>query len=109
MGLDLGVLTSASAQSLTQALDVYYERELGEPDPKALRLFADELEATYDDDNWPFTGDPIVSPSHIQLSIAWECWEQEVPRIVEAAHRHGFVVLDPQEETLSPPESFAVS
>ena len=57
MGLDLGVLTSASAQSLTQAL-VYHERELGEPDPKALRLFADQLEATYDDDNWPFTGDP---------------------------------------------------
>jgi len=27
-----------------------------------------------------------------------------VPRIVEAAHRHGFVVLDPQEETLYPPE-----
>jgi hypothetical protein len=109
VGLDLGVLTPDSAQDVTQALDVYYERRSGEPDREALQVFADELDATYDDDNWPFTGDPIVLPAHVQLSIAWESWEQEVPRIVEAAHRHGFVVLDPQEEKLYPPESFAVS
>jgi hypothetical protein len=109
VGLDLAVLTSGSAQSLDQALDVYYERRPGEPDEEALRAFADELVGTYDDENWPFSGDPIVLAGHVQLSIAWDSWEQEVPRIVEAAHRHGFVVLDPQEEKLHPPESFAVS
>lgn len=109
MGLDLGVLTPDSALDISQALDVYHERRSGEPHREALQVFADELDATYDDDNWPFTGDPIVLPAHVQLSIAWESWEQEVPRSVEAAHRHGLVVLDPQEEKLYPPESFAMS
>ena len=109
MGLDLAVLTPASAESLNQALDVYYERLPGEPDTEALRAFADELDATYEDEEWPFSGDPIVLRGRVQLSIAWDSWEQEVPRIVEAAHRLGFVVLDPQEEKLYPPESFAVS
>lgn len=106
MGVDLGVLTPNSAESLRQALDVYYERQPGEPDEAAMQAFADELDATYDDDNWPFTGDPIVMPAHVQLSVAWESWEQEVPRIVETAHRHALVVLDPQEEKLYPPEDF---
>jgi hypothetical protein len=104
MGLDLGVLTPKSAETLNQALDVYYERQPGEPDETAIRAFVDELDATYDDENWPFTGDPMAMPAHVQLSIAWDSWQQVVPRIVEAAHRHGFVVLDPQEETLYPPE-----
>jgi hypothetical protein len=109
VGLDLAVLTPGSAETLSQALDVYYERRSGQPDAAALRAFADELDATYEDENWPFSGDPIVLPGHVELSIAWDSWEQEVPRILEAAHRHGFVVLDPQEEKLYPPESFAVS
>jgi hypothetical protein len=109
VGLDLAILTPGSAQSLSQALDVHYEREPGEPDAEALQAFADELDATYEGEHWPFSGDPIVLPGHVQLSIAWDSWEQEAPRIVEAAHRHGFVVLDPQEEKLHPPESFAVS
>lgn len=109
MGLDLGVLTPESAGTLEQALDVYYERRSGDAGESDLTAFAEELAAAYEDDNWPFSGDPIVLSGHVQLSIAWDSWELEVPRIMEAAHRHGLVVLDPQEERLYPPEAFAVS
>jgi hypothetical protein len=34
VGLDLAVLTPGSAQTLSQALDVYYERRPGEPYPR---------------------------------------------------------------------------
>jgi hypothetical protein len=74
--LDPGVLTPKSAEELSQALDVYCGRVGGEPDEPA---------------NWPFTGDPIAMPAHVQLSIARDSWEQEVPRIVETVHRVGFV------------------
>jgi hypothetical protein len=111
VSLDLAVLTPDSAKSLRDALDVYYERVQAEPDEyeAELHAFAAELDASYDDENWPFAGDPIRLPTHVQLTFAAEAWEQEVPKIVGAAHRHGLVVLDPQEEHLYPPQDFAVS
>lgn len=109
VSLSLAVLTPGSAGTLNQALDVHYERADGDPDEATLQAFADELAASYDDENWPFAGDPIVMPACVELTIAWDAWEQEAQRIVGAAHRYGLVVLDPQEEQLYPPESFAVS
>jgi hypothetical protein len=105
----LAVLTPSSTESLEQALDVYYERAQGQADEATLQAFADELDASYNDENWPFAGDPIVMSACVELTIAWDAWDQEAQRIVGAAHRYGLVVLDPQEEKLYPPESFAVS
>lgn len=109
MSLSLAVLTPGSAETVEQALDVYYERVEGQPDEATLQAFADELNASYDDDNWPFAGDPIVGPSCVELTIAWDAWDQEAQRMVGTAHRYGLVVLDPQEEQLIAPDSFAVS
>src|SRR5207247_9299790 len=103
MSLDLVILTPGSARTYEQALRVYYEQDPGEPEAQSLQAFAGEIEARYAEGDWPFTGNPIVMPSHLLLSVGYESWDQVVPHIVSEAHRHGFVVLDPQYEKLFPP------
>jgi hypothetical protein len=98
MSLDLAVLTRANGASFDQAVAVYSEQESGTTD-------------AYDDDNWPFAGDPIVESGFVLLTVAPEAWESEVPRLVERAHKRDLIVLDPQwggEGKLFPPgEAYA--
>lgn len=107
MSLDLVVLTRANAGSFDQALAVYSEEEPGSPDELGeLEAYAEEVYDAYDDDNWPFAGDPIVEDGFVLLTVAPEAWESEVPRLVERAHKRGLVALDPQwggEGKLFPP------
>jgi hypothetical protein len=70
VSLSLAVLTPGSAESLDQALDVYYERADGQADEATLEAFADELDASYNDESWPFAGDAIVMPACVELTIA---------------------------------------
>jgi len=39
----------------------------------------------------------------VQLTVAPDAWEAEVPKLVERAHKHGLTALDPQWERLFPP------
>jgi len=62
VSLDLIVLTPDAASSYARAFSIYQsEDEEGDPASPDLRAFADELDARYGDDNWPFTGDPLLS------------------------------------------------
>jgi hypothetical protein len=103
MSMDLVVLAAGSAGEYEQALRVYYGDEPVDPDAERLAAFADALDREYDEGNWPSAGDPIVMPGHVLLTVAPEAWDDVVPSIVETAHRHGLVALDPQEEMLFPP------
>ena len=76
MSLDLVVLTPGSAREYAQALRVYHEEEAGEPSEAAMQAFADEVSARYGDEDWPFTGNPIVFPEHLLLSIGHERSEE---------------------------------
>src|SRR5437870_13362517 len=98
MSLDLVVLLPGSARTYEQALHVYHAEDSGEPNAPLLEAFAEELDARCREGNWPFTGDPIVMQSHVLLSVGHESWDEAVPDIVSEAHRHGFIVLDPQSE-----------
>jgi hypothetical protein len=53
--------------------------------------------------SWPFAGDPIVEDGFVQLVVAPDAWEAEVPALVERAHRRGLTAVDPQWEELFPP------
>ena len=107
MSLDLVVLPRANAASFDQALAVYSEEEPGSPDETGeLEAYAKGVNDAYDDDNWPFAGDPILEEGFVLLTVAPEAWESEVPRLVERAHKRGLVALDPQwggEGKLFPP------
>ena len=104
MSLDLIVLTPDAASSYARALSIYQsEDEEGDPASPDLRAFADELDARYGDDNWPFTGDPLLFADHVSLEVAHERWADVVPEIVVLAHTRQLVVLDPQYERLFPP------
>jgi hypothetical protein len=39
----------------------------------------------------------------VQLVVAPDAWEAEVPKLVERAHSRGLTVVDPQLEKLFPP------
>jgi hypothetical protein len=104
MSLDLFVLTLANAASFEQALAVVMDEASGTPDNSGkLETYAQEVYDAYEDDDWPFGGDPIVEDSFVQLTVAPEAWEAEVPNLVERAHRHGLTAVDPQWERLFPP------
>ena len=104
MSLDLFVLTPANASSFQRALAVVMEETPGTPDNSGeLEEYAQEVYDAYGDDDWPFGGDPIVEDGFVQLTVAPEAWEAEVPKLVERAHRHGLTAVDPQWERLFPP------
>ena len=104
MSLDLIVLSPEAASSYEQALSIYQsEDEEGDPSSSAWQTFADEIDARFDDDDWPFTGDPLLFHDHVSLVVAHERWVEVVPEIVAMAHRHDLFVLDPQYEKLFPP------
>jgi len=97
MSLDLVVLTQANAGSFDQALAIYAGKPPGDPDDSgALEEYASEVYDVYDDDNWPFAGDPLVDDGFVLLTVAPEAWESEVPGLVERAHKRGLAALDPQ-------------
>jgi hypothetical protein len=104
VSLDLIVLIPDAASSYEQALSIYLsEDEESEPSTPALRAFADEIDARFGDDDWPFTGDPLLFHDHVSLVIAHERWEEVVPEILALAHERKLVLLDPQDEKLFPP------
>jgi hypothetical protein len=104
VSLDLIVLIPDAASSYERALSIYQsEDEEGDPSTPELRAFADEVDARYGDDDWPFTGDPLLFPDHVSLEVAHEHWVDVVPEIVGLAHARQLVVLDPQSEGLFPP------
>jgi len=104
MSLDLFVLTPANAASFEQALAVVMDEEAGTPDSLGqLEAYAKEVYDAYGDDDWPFAGDPIVEDGFVQLVVAPDAWEAEVPALVERAHRRGLTAVDPQWEELFPP------
>jgi hypothetical protein len=108
ISLDLVVLTQANARSVDQALAIYAGKPpVGPDDSGALKAYASEVCNAYDDDNWPFGGDPIVDDGFVLLTVAPDGWESEVPSLVERAHRRGLAALDPQwgdEGKLFPPD-----
>jgi hypothetical protein len=61
-----------------------------------LGRYAHEVYDAYSDDDWPFAGVPIVEDSFVQLVVTPDAWSQEVPQLVERAHRRGLVAVDPQ-------------
>jgi hypothetical protein len=104
MSLDLVILTPEAGSSYEQALSIYHsEDEEGDPSTPELTAFADEVDARYGDDDWPFTGDPLLFHDHVSLEVAHERWGEVVPEIVAVAHARRLVVLDPQYEKLFPP------
>src|SRR5689334_16554340 len=104
MSLDLLVLQAANAESVEQAVAIAMEETPGTPDDSgALAAYAREVYDAYGDDEWPFGGDPIVEDAFVQLVVAPEAWEAEVPRLVERAHGYGLTAVDPQSEKLFPP------
>ena len=104
MSLDLFVLQPANAASVDQAVAIVMEETPGTPDDSgALAAYAREVYDAYGDDDWPFGGDPIVEDAFVQLVVAPEAWEPEVPKLIERAHRYGLTVVDPQSEQLFPP------
>jgi hypothetical protein len=104
VSLDLFVLTPANAASFDKAIAVVMEETPGTPDDSGeLEAYAKEVYDAYGDDDWPFGGDPIVEDGFVQLVVAPDAWEAEVPRLVERAHSRGLTAVDPQLETLFPP------
>lgn len=104
MSLDLIVLTPEAASSYERAASIYHsEDEECDPSTSELRAFGDEIDARYGDDDWPFTGDPLLFSEHVSLEVAHESWADVVPEIVAPAHARQLVVLDPQLEKLFPP------
>lgn len=104
MSLDLFVLQPANATSLEQAIAVAMEETKGAPDDSGvLAAYAREVYDAYGDDDWPFEGDPIAEPAFVQLVVAPDAWEAEVPKLVERAHRHGLTAVEPQSGRLFPP------
>jgi len=106
VSLDLVVLSPNAASSEDDALAMWVSESEGDPEDPALAQFASEIDERFTDEEWPFTGDPIVCSDHVSLVIAPEEWERVVPEIVDLAHRNGLIVLDPQyggEAKLFPP------
>jgi hypothetical protein len=102
MSLDLFVLTPANAASFDKAIAVVMEETPGTPDDSGeLEAYAKEVYDAYGDD-WPFGGDPIVEDGFVQLVVAPDAWEAEVPKLVERAHSRGLTAVDPQLEKLFP-------
>ena len=104
VSLDLIVLTPGSAPDFDTALSVYYGETPGVPDEPTLTAFINELDARYRE-SWPWTGEPLLGggKGHVALNVGHESWEEVVPQVVQMAHAHGLVVLDPQDEGLYPP------
>jgi len=105
MSLELAVLTPENALSVELAAAVYMEERAGTPDDSGeLEAYAKEVSDAYGDDDWPFADDPQVEGGCcVHLTIAWDAWTAEVPRLVERAYRQGLVVYDPQEDRLFHP------
>jgi hypothetical protein len=104
MSLDLFVLQPANARSVEQAVAIAMEEREGTPDDGGvLAAYARAVYDAYRDDDWPFAGDPIVEETFVQLVVAPNAWEAEVPKLVERAHRFGLTVVDSQSERLFPP------
>jgi hypothetical protein len=104
VSLDLVIFTSQNAATHEQALGLYRDEEPATIDESGeLAAYAKEVYEVYSKGAWPFGGDPIVEPGFVLLTINHELWESEVPKLVDRAHRHGLVVLDPQWERLFPP------
>ncbi len=111
MSLELGVLTPENAQSVEQARAIWMEKAGGMPDRSGqLVAYAKEVFDAYTDDEWPFAGGPDVEGDCcVHMTIAWESWVAEAPKLIEHAHRRGLVVYDPQEDSLySPGEPYPV-
>jgi hypothetical protein len=105
MSLDLFVLIPSNAASFEQALAVVMEEIPGAPDTSGeLEAYANEVYDAYGDDDWPFGGDPIVEDGFVQLVVAPDAWEAEVPKLIERAHRRGLTAVDPQSERVFRPE-----
>jgi hypothetical protein len=104
MSLDLFVLTPANAGSFDQALAIVMEEAAGTPDNAGkLAAYGQEVYDAYGNDDWPFEGNPIVEESFVQLTVAPDAWEAEVPKLVERAHERGLTAVDPQWEKIFPP------
>ena len=105
MSLVLVVLTPANATSVEQAGAIYMEETAGTPDDSGqLEAYAKEVYDAYTDDDWPFADDPAVEGECcVHLTVAWEAWVPEVPKLVERAHRRELIVYDPQEDMLFRP------
>jgi hypothetical protein len=97
MSLDLFVLAPENVSTFDHAMNVVMETEPGVADTTGeLQSYAQEVYDAYSDEDWPFAGDPIVEDSFVQLVVVPESWSQEVPQLVERAHRRGLVAVDPQ-------------
>jgi len=110
MSIDLGVLTPENAQSVEQARAIFMEEAGGIPDQSGeLEGYAKEVYDAYTDDTWPFADDPGVEGGCVYMTIAWDSWIAEAPKLIERAHRRGLVVYEPLEDSLyRPGEPFAV-
>ena len=97
MSLDLLVLIPSASQTYEQALNVYYEEEEADLVDPGLQAYADEVDARFTNDDWPFGGDPLMCGDHVSLVVVPERWGVVVPELVAMAHRRGLGVLDPQE------------
>ena len=105
MSIDLGVLTPENAQSVEQARAIFMEEAGGMPDPSGeLEAYAREVYDAYTDEDWPFADDPEVEDGCcVHMTIPWDSWIAEAPRLVERAHRRGLVVYEPLEDSLYRP------
>ena len=106
--MDLIILVPEAARTFEQALAIYHsEDETGEPGSPTLQSFADEIDRRFGDDDWPFTGDPLLFNDHVSLEVAHERWEDVVPEIVAMAHRANLVVLDTEAGLFPPGTDYA--
>ena len=105
MSIDLGVLTPENAQSVEQARAIFMEEAGGIPDQSGeLEAYTKEVYNAYTDDDWPFADDPEVEGGCcVHMTIAWDSWIAEAPKLVERAHQHGLVVYEPLEDSLYRP------
>src|SRR5688500_8635681 len=101
--MDLGGVSPDSAPDVPTAIDVMYGAE-GALAEDAIRAFQVEVDERYREVvPWPFAGSIISTPSSAELAIAPDAWEDVVPEIVEIAHKHGLVAVDPGAEEMYPP------
>ena len=106
MSIDLGVLTPENAQSVEQARAIFMEEAGGMPGESGeLKAYAKEVYDAYtDDDCGPVADDPEVEGGCcVHMTIAWDSWIVEAPKLVERAHRRGLVVYEPLEDSLYRP------
>jgi hypothetical protein len=59
----------------------------------SLVAYAKEVFDAYTDDEWPFAGGPDVEGDCcVHMTIAWDAWVAEAPKLIEHAHRRGLVL-----------------